>query len=190
MKKNFNYFAGMYALGICAVLSVSACQKQPQVDQTASTTTLGNDVDDSLITTKVKSALMNDEDIKSIDFKVTTDQGNVILSGIVNNQMQIDRSLMLVKTVSGVKNVTNQLTIKTGTQSMGAKIDDSVITTKVKSAFLTDSMVKSFDVGVVTKNGEVQLSGFVATDAQLKHVVDVAQAVEGVTSVINHMTIK
>ncbi|TDK67095.1 BON domain-containing protein [Sapientia aquatica] len=200
MKKNFNQLAALYLLGAVSILVLAACNKPPQTEEAttnatasssaASSTTIGGDVDDSIITTKVKSALMGDENIKSIDFKITTEKGNVMLSGFVNNQMQIDRSIELAKAVTGVKNVTNQLTIKDGAQSMGNKIDDSVITTKVKSALLTDSQIKSFDIQVVTRNGEVQLSGFVKNDAQLKHAVDVAQTIEGVKSVLNHMTLQ
>ena len=49
--------------------------------------------------------------------------------------------------------------------TIGTKIDDSVVTTAVKSAFLADAEVKSFDLKVETRKGEVQLSGFVGCQA-------------------------
>ena len=143
-----------------------------------------------MITTKVRTALMSNDEIKSLDIKVKTHKGEVMLSGFADNQSQIDRSIAVAKGVEGVKNVDNTLSLKEGKQTVGNKIDDSVITTQVKSAMLADPEMKSLDVSVTTRKGEVQLSGFVDNAVQLTHAVDVAKGVEGVSSVVNHMSIK
>jgi hyperosmotically inducible protein len=69
-------------------------------------------VDDTVITTKVKSALLADSDIKGLDVSVETSQGVVSLSGAVNNQTQIDRAAKIASGVEGVVSVLNNLTIK------------------------------------------------------------------------------
>ncbi len=69
-------------------------------------------VDDSAITAKVKAALIADPAVKSFDFKVNTKDGDVELSGTVDNQTQIDHAVEIVRKVEGVKNVTNHLNIK------------------------------------------------------------------------------
>ncbi len=74
--------------------------------------------------------------------------------------------------------------------SAGAKIDDSIITTKVKTALLADSTVKGTDISVETKEGEVMLSGFVGDQAQIDKAKQIAQNVEGVKNVNNKMTVK
>ena len=74
--------------------------------------------------------------------------------------------------------------------TVGTVIDDSVVTTRVKSALLANPEVKSFDIAVVTRKGEVQLSGFVENQSQVDRAVEVARGNEGVVSVINQMTIK
>jgi hyperosmotically inducible protein len=76
------------------------------------------------------------------------------------------------------------------TTTVGTEIDDSVITTKVKSALLADPDIKSFDIAVETRKGEVQLSGFVDSQEQIDQAIAVAQKVDGVTSVGNAMSIK
>lgn len=76
------------------------------------------------------------------------------------------------------------------TTAVGTEIDDSVITTKVKAALLADPDIKSFDIAVETHKGDVQLSGFVDTQAQIDHAVEIAKKVEGVTNVGNAMSIK
>jgi len=69
-------------------------------------------------------------------------------------------------------------------------VDDGIITAKVKSALLADPNVKSFDIAVVTRKGDVQLSGFVDNQAQIDLAIELARKVEGVANVGNEMSIK
>ena len=69
-------------------------------------------MDDTVITTKVKSALLADSDVKGLDVAVETSKGVVSLSGAVNNQTQIDRAAKIAGEVEGVHSVLNNLTIK------------------------------------------------------------------------------
>lgn len=72
----------------------------------------GSVVDDTVITTKVKTALLADSDVKGLDVNVDTAKGVVTLSGEVNNQTQIDRAGKLATDVAGVTSVNNNLMIK------------------------------------------------------------------------------
>lgn len=74
--------------------------------------------------------------------------------------------------------------------TVGTKIDDSVVTTRVKSALLSDPIVKSFDIAVVTRKNEVQLSGFVDNQTQIDRAIEITRGVEGVEGVSNKMSIK
>lgn len=67
---------------------------------------------------------------------------------------------------------------------------DSVITTKTKAALLKDEGLKSFSVSVETHEGEVLLSGFVDTEAQVTQAGKIAKAVPGVKSVKNSLVVK
>ncbi|GGB95252.1 hypothetical protein GCM10007205_00620 [Oxalicibacterium flavum] len=69
-------------------------------------------VDDTVITTKVKTALLADSDIKGLQVNVDTSEGVVSLNGEVQNQAQVDRAAKLAGEVEGVKSVLNNLTIK------------------------------------------------------------------------------
>jgi len=62
-------------------------------------------------------------------------------------------------------------------------VNDTWITTKVKSSLLADSDVAGLDVEVETVNGEVRLSGDVESQAQIDRAVEIARDIEGVTSV-------
>jgi hyperosmotically inducible periplasmic protein len=74
--------------------------------------------------------------------------------------------------------------------STGQYVDDTVITTKVKSALLGDDAVKSLAVSVETVKGVVQLSGFVNTSEQKAAAGKDAAAVPGVKSVKNNLIVK
>ena len=72
----------------------------------------GEYVDDSVITTKVKSMLANDDFLKSFEISVETYKGNVQLSGFVDSQKAIDKAGEIASSVKGVKSVKNNLNVK------------------------------------------------------------------------------
>ncbi len=175
-----------------ALVLVSACDRgQPDTRATApATTTVGTEIDDGIVTGRVKSALLADPEVKSLDLKVETRKGEVMLSGFVTNQAHVDRAIQVTRSVEGVKLVTNKMTLKDGPATIGNTVDDGIITAKIKSALLGDAAVKSFDIAVVTRKGEAQLSGFVDSQMQIDRASELARAVEGVKSVANEMSIK
>lgn len=68
-----------------------------------------------------------------------------------------------------------------------AVLDDTAVTTKVKAAFASDPNLSAVLISVDTKDGVVSLSGPVKTPADAEHAVKLAQAVEGVKSVVNEL---
>jgi osmotically-inducible protein OsmY len=75
-------------------------------------------------------------------------------------------------------------------EGTGEYIDDTVLTTKVKSAIFADPTLKSAEVNVETFKGAVQLSGFVNSQADIDKAISVANGVKGVQSVKNDMRLK
>jgi hyperosmotically inducible periplasmic protein len=191
MIKHSIRFAGSGTVFAGVLLALlSGCNNPQGANSASAPTTIGTEVDDSVITTRIRSALMSNDNIKSLDIKVRTRKGEAMLSGFADNQSQIDLIVTLVQGIEGVKSVTNQLSLKEGKLSIGNKIDDSVITMQVKSALLADPLMKSLDVSVTTRDGEVQLSGFIDNELQMSHAVDIARGTNGVSSVVNHMSVK
>jgi osmotically-inducible protein OsmY len=72
----------------------------------------GEYVDDSVITTKVKSQLAGDDFLKSLQISVETFKGIVQLSGFVNNQKAVEKAGQIARSVKGVKSVKNDLIVK------------------------------------------------------------------------------
>jgi len=75
-------------------------------------------------------------------------------------------------------------------ESTGEYIDDSVITTKVKSLLAADDFLKSFQIGVETYKGTVQLSGFVSSQKAIDKAVEITRSVQGVQAVKNDLNVK
>ncbi|MFQ6759228.1 MAG: BON domain-containing protein [Deltaproteobacteria bacterium] len=75
-------------------------------------------------------------------------------------------------------------------ESTGQYIDDSVITTKVKTGILEEEKLKTMQINVKTYKGVVQLSGFVDSKQSVIKAGEVARRVEGVKDVQNDLIVK
>jgi hyperosmotically inducible protein len=78
----------------------------------------------------------------------------------------------------------------TDPRTVGEQIDDGVITSKVNAKLVEEPGVRSLNIDVDTRLGEVTLSGYVKTQDQAERVMDLAAGVHGVSKVINHLKIK
>ena len=75
-------------------------------------------------------------------------------------------------------------------ESTGEYVDDSVITSKVKALLAKDDFLKSFQIGVETYKGVVQLSGFVNSQQAKDQAEQIAKDVQGVRSVQDNLIVK
>lgn len=75
-------------------------------------------------------------------------------------------------------------------ESTGEYIDDSTITTKVKTALVQDPAVSALDITVETFKGTVQLSGFAKNERERTRAMELAEAVVGVKSVRNDIIVR
>ena len=75
---------------------------------------VGEALDDTAITAKVKAALLQAPDVKGLDVTVQTDKAVVQLSGFVASQAQIDKAIGLAKGVRSVREVQNKMSVKPG----------------------------------------------------------------------------
>lgn len=184
-------FVEAVALACVVSLGMTGCDSsQEEARPRAARTTVGTEINDTVVTARVKATLLSDPDVKSNDIMVETRKGRVQLSGFVGTQARIDNAIAITRKVEGVKGVENAMTLMVGKATVGDTIDDGVVTAKVKSALLSDSGVKSSDIAVVTRKGEVQLSGYVNDQAQINRAIHVTRGVEGVQNVGNEMSVK
>ncbi|QMJ02156.1 molecular chaperone OsmY [Citrobacter freundii] len=149
---------------------------------------VGDFMDDSSITAKVKAALVDHESIKSTDISVKTDQKVVTLSGFVESQAQAEEAVKVAKGVEGVTSVSDKLHVRDSkSTSVKGYAGDTATTSEVKAKLLADDIVPSRKVKVETTDGVVQLSGTVDSQAQIERAESIAKAVDGVKSVKNDL---
>ena len=149
---------------------------------------VGNFMDDSAITAKVKAALVDHESIKSTDISVKTDQKVVTLSGFVESQAQAEAAVTVAKGVEGVTSVSDKLHVRDSkSDSVKGYAGDTATTSEIKAKLLADDIVPSRKVKVETTDGVVQLSGTVDSQAQIERAESIAKAVDGVKSVKNDL---
>jgi osmotically-inducible protein OsmY len=72
----------------------------------------GEYIDDTVITAKVKAAIMNDPELKVTEINVETFRGVVQLSGFVSTNAQIQHAVTVAQNVSGVTSVKNDMRLK------------------------------------------------------------------------------
>ena len=72
----------------------------------------GEWIDDSMITTKVKTALLSDPEVGGLSIHVETFKGRVYLNGLVDSITETNKAEELVRDIKGVVLVKNNLTVK------------------------------------------------------------------------------
>ncbi len=96
----------MSMLAAAAAFAVAGCQSSPKSE------TVGEYADDSVITAKVKTAILNDPQLKATEINVETYKGVVQLSGFVSSRDAELRATEVARSVSGVKAVNNDMRLK------------------------------------------------------------------------------
>jgi hyperosmotically inducible protein len=164
------------ALGAC---SATRTQQAP-----------GEVIDDSLLTGKVKAALIDDPVTKAGDINVETYRGVVQLGGFVDSADQKTRATEVAKSVTGVKEVRNDLRVSSPQATTGQVVDDTAITSSVKAKLVSDTRTDAHQINVETQKGVVQLTGFVDSAEMKTKAGDVARTVDGVVNVRNDLEIR
>ena len=80
--------------------------------------------------------------------------------------------------------------VPSGQRTVGDVVDDSTITSRVKTRFVEDKIVSANRINVETLKGVVQLSGFATSEAERVRAAEIAAAVPGVKQVQNAITVR
>ncbi len=172
---------------------------------------------DSWTTTQVYAKFFADREVKGRNLTVHTQNGVVTLAGAVESSTEHDRAVAAAKSVDGVKQVVDKLSLvppgkasgrsgpsgtasreaeslkehaKTAADRVGKEISDTLVTTKVQAMFYLDREVKGMDIDVTTRGGVVTLAGTVDSEAVKKKAVADARSTEGVKQVVDRLTVR
>jgi len=149
---------------------------------------------DAWIGMKVKCALLFHRNVRATKTDVNVKDGVVILSGEASSQAQKELTTEYAKDIENVKEVKNEMTVAKAPavpgETMGEKIDDASITAQVKSSLMSHHSTSALKTKVETTDGVVTLSGIAKNAAQKTLVTKLVTDINGVSSVINNMTIE
>jgi len=203
------FIAGAFALAIVTAVPASIYAATPQAAAVKPT--------DQTIDDQVESRIKNDASLKKHTIVVTVDDGVVTLTGTVPTAAESAKAARIAK-VAGVSRVNNNLIVskgvkddvkgttgavektKDGAEKVGGKtkeglsktgevITDAWITSRVHSKFVGEDLLKDSSIDVDTKDHVVTLNGTVMTAAARARAVAEAKEVEGVKSVVDHLTV-
>ncbi len=151
---------------------------------------------DTWISMKVKTALLFHRNVSALGTDVNVKDGVVILTGQASSEAQKELTTEYAKDIDNVKAVVNDMTIAPApaapagvTTTPADKIDDASITAEVKSTLLAHHSTSAVRTTVTTTDGVVTLGGVAKNEAEKSLVTKLATDINGVSSVINNMTI-
>jgi len=153
----------------------------------ASTRTIGEEASDAAITAKVKSRLAADPDVSAREIDVDTLDGRVRLSGVVDSRYERAEAVRVARRTEGVRAVDNDLRV--GDPTLGEKLDDEVLGTRVKAALIGDGSIQARNIDVDVVAGVVTLSGEVESREQKRKAAEIASRIEGVERVYNRLVV-
>ena len=184
------------ALGVEGVKEVDnliAVQADYVAPAASSSRTFGDVMDDSAITTAIKSKLAWSKNTDGLSTNVVTKAGRVTLQGTANSAAVKELTGRMALNTRGVVAVDNQLvvnasptmaeTAKDSAKETQQEIKDSWITTKVKSTLLYSRNVDGSSIEVNTNGGIVTLNGKLNSGAERALAIELADNIRGVKSV-------
>ncbi len=148
---------------------------------------------DAWISMKVKSTLLFHRNVSGTGTSVYVKDGVVTLQGEASSMAQKELTTEYAQDVDNVKTVKNEMTIAkypaVPSETVGDKIDDASITAEVKSSLMSHHSTSALKTSVSTTDGVVTVGGIAQNDAEKSLVTKLVNDINGVTSVINNMTI-
>ncbi len=151
---------------------------------------------DWTVTLNVKLALLDKLGTDSLHVDVDTNAGDVTLKGTVVKRETLELAQSVAKTVTGVKNVKNDLQVKANVENPSstavaageteAEVKDAVLSTKIRLNLVEKMGTDGFKIGTTAANGVVTLEfdkDF--TSARRSEAMKLVKSVGGVTKVIS-----
>ncbi|NDW22208.1 BON domain-containing protein [Alteromonas hispanica] len=161
---------------------------------------------DAWIDGKAEATLLFNGNLDSFDINTDVKNGDVILTGKVENSVDKKLAEELVANIDGVMSVDNKLTViedrdmdsmtskmsddmEEGYEEGASELTDAKISTVVKTRLLMDTDISGFDIDVDVENGVVTLTGTVDSDAEEDLAIEIAKNASDVKDVENNLTV-
>ncbi len=152
-------------------------------------------ISDTAITARIETLFAVNEHLSPFNINTTTAAGVVTLTGSVSDDVQKLLATDLAKTVDGVTDVKNELTV-VGTvvsqrppKTWRQKIDDASLTAAIRSNLLWNRELKGLNIGVENDGGNVTIFGVVGNEFAKQSIEKIVMDTRGVNKVTNNITV-
>jgi len=171
------------AIGRWSAMLLIAAGIQTLVLPSLQAATTEKEITDSGITTAVEGGLKLDKGVFPNDVDVSTSQGIVTLSGSVDNLLAKERAVMAAKSIRGVREVIDEITVTPVSRS------DEDIRKDIQTALQQDPATESYQTTVSVQGAVATLTGSVGSYAEKQLATRIAKGVKGIKEVRNDVTI-
>jgi osmotically-inducible protein OsmY len=135
----------------------------------------------------VQASLRASDLVTAQKVEVQTREGVVYMTGVVDDDEARREAGRIAWRTDGVDGVRNDLTV--GDESIGSKLDDRMISSKVKSKLYANNDIRARDIDVSASQGVITLIGRVSTQAIKTEAERIARETQGVDSVNNELQV-
>lgn len=151
-----------------------------------------NEAKDAWIDGKAETTLLLNTNLNSFDIITDVKDGHVTLTGQVESSVDKALATELIKSLDGVKDVDNKLTVMSkdnGTSDVMKTLTDSKVATVVKTRLLFSTDISGTQINVNVADGVVTLKGEVASDAERQLALKIAENTDDVKKVVDKISI-
>lgn len=146
-------------------------------------------VDDNQIAFEINRKLLAENSKLYAGVATQVRKGRVLLSGSVPAPEDRIAVTRIVWTIGGVKEVINELRVgEKG--SFSQSVNDTAITSKLRTRLTTDNNVSGINYSIETVNGTIYLMGTARDKAELDRVIAHARDISGVRNVVSYVEVK
>ncbi len=145
--------------------------------------TVGMQIDDSIMQKNLAARLALTEKKYLIFVNIKVLDGNIFLSGKVNEPEEKLKIIKLAWETKGVRSVKTAITIK-GETNFKNTAKDALITTQLRTAMVFKKNIKSTNYNIDTINGKIYIFGISMTQDEKRSVIEEAKEIYGVKQVI------
>ena len=145
--------------------------------------TVGMQIDDSIMQKNLTARLALAEKKYLIYISTKVIDGNIFLSGKVEEPEEKLKIIKLAWETKGVRSVKTAITIK-GETNFKNSAKDALITTQLKTAMIFNRDIKATNYNLDTINGKTYIFGISMTSEEKRKVIEEAQEIYGLKEVI------
>ncbi len=188
MKKIF--FCLLMLVGLNGCASAVVASGSTIALSTVQERTFDDAVDDTIIKAKVNHAWFKEDVDLYSDCEMTISEGRVLLTGVVEYEDTMLTAVRLTWQVEGVKEVINEIIVKSEGKTLVESSKDVWILTKLRTKILANKEIFSINYSIDVSLGNVYLIGIAQDQAELDKVIDIVRNTSSVESVVSYVEIK